>query len=627
MEEVKSRSEIPEEFKWDLERIYKDEAAYDSDFGKLEGLISELESYKGRLHESPAVLAQAFAVKYRLSLLLSKLATYATRRADEDLGNSRSRERSDKLDAAEAGICGRLSWFQPEILAMDAAALEEFQRSPALAEYARPLALIVRDKPHTLSPSEERLLALLDEPLSCAQKAYRVLLNVDSHFGSVDVEGKPVQFSRGNYSNMIRHPDRKVRLDAYTTLYAEQQHYINTYAALLDGKVRADVFSAKASKFPSAIAAALHPDAVQVPVYDALIAAVHAALPSFYRYITLRKRCLGIAADKLGVYDLYVPLVKSVKVDVPFDKAVRWMFEAVKPLGAEYAGILKKCIDERCIDRYENKGKRSGAYSSGYYGGLPYILLNHSDDLKSAFTLVHECGHSMHTFLSNRAQPYHLARYRIFVAEIASIVNERLLQHYLLQHLESELSSDGSDGSNNTTTTTTTSSSSVPSAKDVRVYLLNNLCDDFRGTVFRQTMFAEFEKIIHERVEKGDALSTDALCEIYRGLNRLYLGEEVDSDDLIATEWSRIPHFYYNFYVYKYATSFCVAQKVSAAIINGVPGAVENYIKFLSSGCTKDPMDLIRDYLGIDLTDPKVVQDSLDVFGKTVDELEKELIN
>lgn len=608
MEEPKKREEIPEEYKWNLEALYKDEESYEADFSKLEGLVCECEAFKGRLHESPETLAQAFAAKYRLYRHLSKLSTYAVRRHDEDLGNSRALARSDKLGSTESLISSRLSWFEPEILAMESAALDAYQRSPALAAYARPLHNILRNKPHTLSPPEERLLALLEDPLECAAKAYRILLNADSHFGAVTVDGSPVQFTRGKYSVLIHSADRKVREDTYRTLYREQEHRINTYAALLDSQVRRDIFHAKVAKFPSALAAALHGDAVDTSVYVSLIEAIHKSLPtSFQRYLSLRKRYLKL--DKLSFYDLFVPLVKSVRVDVPFDTAVDWMRGALAPLGPEYVGMIDTALRERWIDRFENVGKRSGAYSSGCYDSHPYILTNYAGELKSAFTLIHEFGHSMHTFLSNRAQPYHLARYRIFVAEIASTVNECLLQDYLLKNLESQLKGGDVD------------------YKEVRAYLLSNSCDSFRGTVFRQVMFAEFEKIVHEHVEKGGALTADALCDMYADLNRLYFGDEVDVDKPISYEWSRIPHFFYNFYVYKYATSFCVAQKVSASIINGEPGAVDRYLKFLSSGCTKDPMDLIRDILGIDLSDPKVVQDSLELFGKTVEDLEKLILN
>ena len=397
-----------------------------------------------------------------------------------------------------------------------------------------------------------------------------------------------------------------MREATYRTLYAEHEKYINTYAALLDGQVRRDVFYSRAAMFPSALAASLHNDVVEPSVYEALIAAVHAALPAFYKYVALRKRCLGL--ERLAMYDIYAPLVADVEVSVPYAKACEWMRAALRPLGADYLADIEKALGERWIDRYENKGKRSGAYSSGCYDSAPYILLNHAGDLRSAFTLVHECGHSVHTYLSNRAQPYHLAGYRIFVAEIASTVNECLLQHYLL-------------------TTPAALAGTAADPRAVRIYLLNNQCDDFRGTVYRQVMFAEFEKLIHEHIEAGEALTADALCSIYLGLNKLYFGDNVDSDKLISYEWSRIPHFFYNFYVYKYATSYCVALRVAASIIKGEPGAVDRYIRFLSSGCTRDPLDLIKDILGIDLTDPKVVQESLELFGKTVDDLEKELFN
>jgi len=323
---------------------------------------------------------------------------------------------------------------------------------------------------------------------------------------------------------------------------------------------------------------------------------VHASLPSFYSYVALRKRCLKIDGP-LDMYDHHVPIVGEVQVEVPFQQAAEWVREALTPLGQEYLSVIDQALSNRWIDKWECKGKRSGAYSGGCYDSLPFVLLNHQPDLNSVFTLAHELGHSLHSYLSNKAQPYALSQYRIFVAEVASTVNEGLLHHFLLQR--------------------------AIKAGDtkMRAYLLNNRCDDFRTTVFRQTMFAEFERDVHAKVEAGDALTADSLSEMYYALNKLYYGDDVVGDRRIALEWARIPHFYYNFYVYKYATSFCIAEKVVDSIIKQEPGAVERYLNFLRSGCSKDPLDILRVILGIDMTKPDTVADGLSNFAKTVAEL------
>lgn len=615
---AKRREEIPEEYKWNLKAMYATNDDWEADYKKAQAAVDTYENtYKGHLSENAETLGAAFREYFDISRLVEKVYTYASHSADADLGDSTHQARKDRAKNLYVALGAKTSWFDPEVLAIPDATMAAYRTHPAVAPYARPLEGILRRKPHTLSPPEERLLALAGDPLGCAYKAYEVLLDADTTFPRVrapagDADADPtdgtIQLTRGNFIKLLESPERDVRRGVYEAYYKVQEATLNTYAALLDGQVRAQVFEARVRKHPSALAASLFADCVDPKVYTSLIEAVHAAFPAFHRYYALRRRCLGLKGEeeRVAMYDVYVPLVDDVHPKVPFDEACGLLREALRPLGAEYTGLFEKALSERWIDRYENKGKRCGAYSGGCYDSAPYMLLNHNDSMDSAFTLVHEFGHSVHTYLSNKAQPYHLAGYKIFVAEVASTVNECLLQHYLLAKYT------GVD---------------TPEAKAMRIYLLNNQCNDFKATVFRQVMFAEFEMLIHKHVEDGEALTADALCSMYLDLNKKYFGENVDSDKFISYEWTRIPHFYYNFYVYKYATSYCVALKMAAAIAAGEPGAVDRYLRFLSSGCTRDPLDLLKDILGIDLTDPKVVQDSLELFGKTIDALEKELFN
>lgn len=609
----KRRDEIPEESKWNIQAMYSTEELWEADYKKASDLVSAFENtFKGHLGDGAETLAEAFVKYYEMHRLVSKVYTYASHRSDEDLASSHQLALKSRARSLYVSLGAHTSWFDPEILALPDETISAYRAHPSLAVYQRPLNEILRYKPHTLSPAEERILALADDPLGCASKAYEVLLDADTTFPLVkapegyadaDAEGK-IQLTRGNFIKLLESSDRAVRKEVYEAYYKEQAAVVNTYSALLDGQIRAHVFESRVRKHPSSLAWSLFGDNVDPKVYTSLIEAVHRAFPAFYRYVALRKRCLGV--DKVAMYDVYVPLVNDVSPVVPFDKACEWLREALKPMGDDYLAIFEEARKERWMDVYENKGKRCGAYSGGCYDSAPYMLLNHNDTMDSAFTLVHEFGHSAHTYLSNKNQPYHLSEYKIFVAEVASTVNEMLLHHYLLGKVR------GVD---------------TPEAKAMRIYLLNERCNDFKATVFRQVMFAEFELLTHQKVEEGEALTADVLCEMYLNLNKAYFGEEVDSDKHISYEWTRIPHFYYNFYVYKYATSYCVAQKVAASIAAGEPGAVDRYKTFLKSGCTKDPMDLLRDILGIDLTDPKVVQDSLEIFGKTVDDLEKELFN
>lgn len=609
----KRRDEIPTESKWDIYAMYPTMDLWEADFKKASELIPAYETtFKGHLGDSPETLRDAYEQCYTISRLVEKVYTFASHRSDEDLSNSEAQGYKDRAKSLYVTLSAHTSWFDPELLSLPDTTITTYLSSPVLTAYHRPLTLTLRNKPHTLTPDEERILALAEDPLSCAEKSYQMLLDGDTTFPRVpapagdpeaDSEGM-VQLTRGNFIKLLSCPDRTVRRKVYEEYYKVQEATINTYSALLDGQVRAHVFGARVRKHADSLSAALFGDNVDPKVYTSLIEATHQAFPSYYRYLELRRKCLGI--DKVGFHDVYVPLVNDVSPVASFDEACEWVREAIKPLGNDYVALFDKAIKERWMDVYENKGKRCGAYSGGCYDSVPYMLLNHDNTMHDAFTLAHEFGHSAHSFLSNANQPYHLAQYRLLVAEIASTANECLLRHYLLNKVR---------GVN------------TPEAKAMRIYILNEDCNDFKATVLRQVMFAEFELLIHKRVEDGEALTADVLNKMYLDLNKMYFGEGVEYDKYISYEWTRIPHFYYNFYVYKYATSYCVSRRITDAIIAGEEGAVDRYLKFLKSGCTKDPLDIIRDILGIDLTNPKVVKEAMEGFDRTLDELEKELLN
>eukprot|EP01106_Pelomyxa_sp_JSP_P000656 TRINITY_DN1098_c0_g1_i1.p1 TRINITY_DN1098_c0_g1~~TRINITY_DN1098_c0_g1_i1.p1 ORF type:complete len:471 (+),score=141.42 TRINITY_DN1098_c0_g1_i1:147-1415(+) len=404
-------------------------------------------------------------------------------------------------------------------------------------------------------------------------------------------QGVDQQITHGNFIKLLESTDRGVRKRTFEGLYTTYRSLRNTIASCLNGFMKGQCFTATSRKFPSTLASSLHNDNVPVQVYDSLIEAVHQSLPVFYEYVHLRRTCLGL--DVLDMYDQYVHLIPDFKLEVSFEQGSEWIREALKPLGPAYMSVVNQALTQRWIDVYENKGKRSGGYSGGCYDSPPYILINFVNTLDSVFVLVHEMGHSMHSYLSNKTQPHIYAEYKIFVAEVASTVNELLLFAYLTR---------------------------VSTDKKLLAYLLNHRCDDFKGTVFRQTMFAEFEKMMAAKVEAGTPLTSDVLSDEYFELNKKYYGPEVKPHDLIRYEWCRIPHFYYNFYVYKYATSLCAAEKIASAIMEGVPGFVDKYLAFLSAGCSKDPIDLLAD-LGIDMRTPKVIVEAIANFRATTQKL------
>ncbi len=591
-EKQKTRAEIPAEHTWDLSPLFENDEAWERAFARVDAVDEPLEPLRGKLAASADNLAAALRIEDDVAREIERLYAYVHLRADEDTANATCAAMKSRTMSKIADLSARLSWIRPEILAIPDERLDELTADSAMAPYGREMELIRRDKPHTLSEKEERLLSLAAEPLGTAAQAFSMLSNADLTFPAVKNEkGAAVELTHGNFITFQESRDRAVRAAAFGAMYDTYETVKNTLAATLDGDTRKRIFNARVRNFESAMAASLHDDNVEPAVYDGLIAAVRGGFPAFNRYIDLRRRQLGI--EKLDIYDLYVPIVPDFDMTVPWEQAQEWVRQAVEPLGEEYCRVVDRAFSERWIDVYENRGKRSGAYSSGCYDSPPYMLMNYQPTLSSAFTLAHELGHSLHSWFSNSTRSHLYAEYRILVAEVASTVNEGLLLDYLLQTADDPR---------------------------LRAYLLHHVCNGFRGTVFRQTMFAEFEKEIHRIVEDGGALTADVLSEHYRRLVDEYHGPGVAADERIGREWARIPHFYYNFYVYKYATGYAAAQAFCARILSGDSAAVDRYRGFLKAGCGKDPLDILAD-AGVDLRDPAVVAGALDTFGKRTDEL------
>jgi oligoendopeptidase F len=590
-----ARTEIPDKYKWRLEDIYAGDDQWEQDFRKVEEMTGQVEAYRGKLGESARSLLEAFRAREKINELNEKVYTYARMRRDEDNTNAVYQALSDRAESLSARVQTAVSYFVPEILELPAETLERFiQEEPGLELYRFALEEIRRQKPHTLSAVEEQIIARAEEVTQAAANIFRMINNADITFPPIkDEEGKEVEVTHGRYIQLMESSDRRVRRDAFASLYSSYRKLINTLAATLGSSVKKDVFYARVRRHPSALQASLFADNIPVEVYENLIQTVRKNLPLMYRYIRLRKKMLGL--DELHMYDLYTPLVKDIKWDIPYPKAVEMIREGLAPLGDSYVETMVRGINSGWVDVYENKGKTSGAYSWGPYGVHPYVLLNYQDNLNNVLTLAHEMGHAMHSYYSYKEQPYIYAHYKIFTAEVASTVNESLLVNYLL----------------NTVTD-----------RHRKLYLLNHYLEQFRGTLFRQTMFAEFEKIIHEKTESGEALTPELLCSVYRGLNADYYGPEIVVDREIELEWARIPHFYTAFYVYKYATGFSAATALTRQILEQGEAVVSRYLTFLKAGDSDYPLNLLK-AAGVDMTTPQPVQEALDLFGELLDQMEE----
>ena len=590
---VPTRAEVPEALTWDLAPLYAAPEAWEADFARLAEVAAPVLALQGKLDSASAV-ARLLAAETALDRLLEKLHAFAHLRHDEDTAHDGNQVREARIRARYAELAAQCAWITPELLAHPEEEIRAWMEAPELKDGRRTLLKVLRNKPHVLSSAEETLLARGSEVLSASEQTYSLLTNADMAFPDIPgSDGQPLPLTEGTYRTHLENPDRGVRKAAFETLLGGYGQLQNTIASTLSATVKAHVYMAQVRHFPTALEAALFDDQVPVAVYEGLISATREALPLFHRYLDLRKRALGL--PDLDMYDLYAPLVPACAEKVPMEEARAWVLAACRPLGEEYAGALRTAFDARWIDWPENKGKRSGAYSSGCYDSPPYLLLNHHDRLDDVFTLAHELGHSLHTWMANRAQPHRTAHYPIFLAEIASTVNELLLTHHLLAR-----KGDAA----------------------FRAHLLNHLCDSFKGTVFRQTMFAEFERDLHRWEEDGTPLTAEFLRGKYYEMNQKYYGSGLAAHPSIGLEWCRIPHFYFDFYVYKYATSFCAALVFARRLRAGE--GVEAFLGLLRAGGSRDPLDAVA-AAGVDLRDAGVLREAFDEFGAVLAELETAL--
>ena len=590
---IRKRSEIPVEDTWATEDLFVSDEAWEQELASLAGDKEVLISYKGRLAESGEVLFDYLSYSEKLGQKMSLLGNYCSRKADEDTRVAKYQAMAGKFRAVAVGLGAARSFQTPEILAISNETLEGFYAEcPALERYRRSLTETRRFADHILSQEQEKLLASAREMAGAPSTVFGAFSNADMKFPeAVDSQGKTYPVSQGTFVSLEESPDRVLRKSAYESLYGQYQSFKNTAAALLNAENKQRKFYADARKYSDARAAALDDNNVPVEVYDNLIEAVHQNLDKMHRYVRLRKKLLGV--DELHFYDIYTPLLADVDKKIPFAEAKQTVYDALAPLGEDYRAILKQGFENRWIDVYQNEGKRSGAYSAGA-AVHPYVLLNYSGTLDSQFTLAHEMGHALHSYYSNKIQNPVDAGYVIFVAEVASTCNEALLMEYLL---------------------------GKTTDKKERAYLINHFLDQFKGTLYRQTMFAEYELNIGKMVAEGKTLTADALCAEYKRLNEMYYGPDMVVDDYIAMEWARIPHFYYDYYVFQYATGYSAAIALSRKILSQGESAVKDYLGFLSGGCSKSPIDLLKG-AGVDMTGPEPVNQALELFGQLLDEME-----
>lgn len=593
--ETRKREDIAQEYRWKLEDIYAQKGEWEADYQRVQKLIGEIGQYEGRAGESAATLLQVINILTEMQRKGDKLYVFSRMKRDEDNANAEYQTLFDRAENLGIQANSAASFVVPELTALTREKVKEYQQSePDLAIYDHYFDELFRQKEHILSEKEERLLAMSADVSSASGNIFTMLNNADIKFPVIkDEKGKEVELTKGRYGRFMESRDRRVRKDAFEGLYGAYSSLKNTLAATLSSSIKRDIFYARARNYSSALEAALDQDNVAVEVYDRLIESVHGHLDDMYRYMSLRQKLLGV--DQLHMYDIYVPLVSEFDMQVSYEKAQQMTLEGMAPLGDEYLSRLKEGFDKSWIDVYENKGKTSGAYSWGTYDTHPYVMMNYDDKLDDLFTLAHEMGHALHSYYSNSTQPYVYSQYSIFVAEVASTVNESLLIDYLLKRSES---------------------------RQEKLYLLNHYLEQFRGTVFRQTMFAEFEKITHQRVEKGESLTPDDLGQIYRDLNSLYYGKDLYLDEQIDVEWSRIPHFYSAFYVYKYATGFAAATDIKERILSEGQTAVNSYLDFLRSGGSDYPINILKK-AGVDLTTPEPLERALQYFKELLDEFEK----
>ncbi len=589
------RSEVPAHDCWDLSSLFADDQQWEEAFRELDSKVATYESFKGRLGESPQTLLEALRFDADFSRDAERVAIYAFLKTTEDQGNSDYQAMKSRFQNLAVRANQTASYMSPEMLAIEPEAMDALVADPLLESFRLQLERLLRQRPHTLSDREERLLAMQGEMASAAGNAFRQLNDVDLRFGSLeDADGNEQELSHASFIQFLNSPARKVRRDAFFQYYKEFGEHENTLAATLAGSIHRDVYYARARNHESSLEAALFPDNVPVDVYDNLIAAVRDSLPSVHRYFDVRRRKMKLS--DIHHYDTYVPILSDMKKEHTWDQAVDVVIESLGPLGDDYTRVLTDGLRGRWADRYPNRGKQSGAFSCGSFDGDPYILMNFKPEvLNDVFTLTHEAGHSMHSWYSSKHQPFQYYDYTIFVAEVASTFNEQLLTEHLLKNATDETE---------------------------RAYLINNELDSIRATVVRQTMFAEFEKITHEMAEAGEPLTVASLRSAYRKLLDDYFGPDFIVDKELELECFRIPHFYRAFYVYKYATGLSAAVALSRRVLEGGQQELDDYLAFLSGGCSKDPLDLLRD-AGVDMASPEPVKTTLKRFADLTEELDQ----
>lgn len=589
-----NRNDIDEKYRWDLEKMYPNEELWLADISKAEELSEEFVKRRGKIMESSGSLLEALVETDKIGMLIEKAFVFARMRMDEDNRDSHRQAMLDKINTSVAKISSSLSFLTPEILSSDEKTIKAFLiENPGLEVYRHMLEDILHRKEHILTEKEENIIANLGQVTSAPGSIFSMLNNSDLKFGFItDENGNEVELTHGNYINFMESHNREVRKSAFVSIYKSYESMINLIGTTYSYSVKTDVVYSHIRNYPSTRNSALSRDMIPESVYDNLIDVVSNNLPNLHRYMELRKKMLGV--DNLNMWDLYVPLVKLPERNIPFEEGVDIMLSALKPLGKDYCDSLKSGVESRWIDVYETPGKTSGAYSFGSYDSMPYSLLNYTDTLKDVFTLVHEMGHSMHSYFTRKNQPYVYGGHSIFTAEVASTVNESLLIKYLLdQDLD----------------------------KEMKMYLLNFYLEEFRGTLFRQTMFAEFEHMCHAFVESGGSLTPDWLNSQYEKLNVKYYGDAVEKDEYIKYEWARIPHFYRAYYVYQYATGFSAATALSKGILEGGEKDRNDYLTFLSLGSSKYPVDLLK-IAGVDMSSPEPIERAMETFNSLLVELE-----
>lgn len=594
-QELKKRNEVERKFTWAIEDLYADDNQWKQEYDRIVELLVNAGKYRGKLNTSGELLLEFLKLSDEIGKLMERVYVYANQKYHEDTGNAVYQDLSNKANVLSVQAESALSFATPELLTITEEDLSRFfTEVEGLKLYEFYLKDIFRQKPHILSAEMEELLADAGEITQAPENIFSMFNNADLKFPEIkDEDGEVVRITHGRFIQLLESSDQRVREEAFKGVYGAYNSFRNTLAAAFSSNVKQETFYAKARKYPSSLHKALDAGNIPIEVYTNLIDAVHDNLGLLHRYIDLRKKILGL--DELHIYDLYTPLVQEIKMDIAYEEAKDLVAKGLAPLGEEYQGVLQEGYNNRWIDVYENENKRSGAYSWGAFGTHPYVLLNYNDSLNNVFTLAHEMGHAIHSYYSDRTQPYIYAGYKIFVAEVASTCNESLLIDYMLKNTED---------------------------KKQKAYLINHFLEKFRGTLFRQTMFAEFEMLTHKLVEEGESLTADALCKLYHDLNAAYFGNGIVIDSEIDMEWARIPHFYTAFYVYQYATGYSAAIALSKRILAEGKPAVDDYIHFLSSGSSKHPIELLK-AAGVDMGTREPVNQAMKLFEELLDQMEE----